>query len=136
MTKKFLITALTAITLVSCTNDKAQEKSLLDSIIKVHDKVMANDAIIMTDKTKLQSLSATAALQPVKDSATVYIKSLVDADDMMMTWMNAFNPDFAGKTHQETMDYLQKQKDQIDKINARIDSAITVSNNFLSKTKK
>ena len=97
---------------------------------------MASDAIIMSDKTKLQSLSAAATLQPVKDSATVYIKSLVDADDMMMTWMNAFNPDFAGKTHQETMDYLQKQKNQIDKINARIDSSISVSNTFLSKAKK
>ena len=136
MTKKFLITALTAMALVSCSDDKAQEKSLLDSIIKVHDKVMASDAVIMSDKTKLQSLSAAATLQPVKDSATVCIKSLVNADDAMMTWMNAFNPDFAGKTHQETMDYLQKQKDQIDKINARIDSAISTSNTFLSKAKK
>ena len=41
--KKILIVALAAFVLSACADKKKQEESILDSLIKVHDKVMSAD---------------------------------------------------------------------------------------------
>jgi len=93
---------------------------------------MANDGVIMKNEIALKPYSTAPA---TKDSAIYYIKNLNDADDVMMTWMNNFNPDFTGKTHEVTMTYLSSQKVQLVKINSRINSAIAASNKYLTNIK-
>jgi hypothetical protein len=134
--KRILTFIALAIVATGCSDDKAQEKLLLDSVIKAHDKVMADDNEIMKNKAKLKSMVTPATLPAVKDSVNVYTNLLTKADDAMMVWMNKFNPDFTGKSHQQIVDYLHEQQAQINKVNAQLDSAISVSNKFINKTKK
>jgi hypothetical protein len=134
--KRILVFIALAVIASSCSDDKAQEKLLLDSVIKAHDKVMADDNVIMNNKMKLKSLATTATLPAAKDSVAAYNNLLVKADDAMMVWMNKFNPDFTGKSHQQIMDYLHQQQAQITKVKAQLDSVITVSNKFINSTKK
>jgi hypothetical protein len=135
MLKKIILIAVTGLILVGCSDNKAQEKALLDEVIKVHDKVMVDDGLVMKNKMQLKGIAASNTTPGVKDSVALYSKLLDDADDSMMTWMNKFNPDFTGKSHSDVMDYLNKQKAQIGKINSQLDSAIAVSNNYITKNK-
>lgn len=134
--KRILTFIALAIVATGCSDDKAGEKLLLDSVIKAHDKVMADDNEIMNNKAKLKSMVTPATLPAVKDSVNMYTNLLTKADDAMMVWMNKFNPDFTGKSHQQIVDYLHEQQAQINKVNAQLDSAINVSNKFIKKTKK
>ena len=133
--KTLLIAAVTGFALSGCADNKVQEKALLDSVIKVHDKVMMDDGVVMKNKMLLKGIASKDSAAAVKDSSEYYSKLLGDADDSMMTWMNKFNPDFTGKSHSEAMDYLHKQKEQITKISLQLDSAITASNNYIKKAK-
>lgn len=133
MLKKTLLIAAVALIISSCSNDKAQEKTLLNEVIKIHDKVMVDDGIVMQNKTKLKALATSNPAPGVKDSVEMYSKLLDNADDNMMNWMNKFNPDFTGKSHDEVIDYLTKQKAQIVKINALLDTAIAASNTYILK---
>jgi len=133
--KTLLIAAATSLMLAGCADNKAQEKALLDSVIKVHDKVMMDDGVVMKNKMLLKGIASKDSAAAVKDSADFYTKILGDADDSMMTWMNKFNPDFTGKSHSEAMSYLHTQKELITKISLKLDSAISASNNYIKKAK-
>jgi len=133
MNKKTLLIAFLAIALFGCNDDKKQETTLLDSITTVHDKIMADDGVIMNKKMQLKGIAAKDASK--QDSVAAYTKTLGDADDVMMNWMNKFNPVFSGKSHQQIMDYLHQQQAELVKINLTLDSAIKVSNNYISKAK-
>jgi hypothetical protein len=133
MNKKTLLIAIFALALFGCNDDKKQETTLLDSVKAVHDKIMADDGVIMNKKMQLKSIVAKDASK--QDSVAAYTKILGDADDVMMNWMNKFNPVFSGKSHQQIMDYLHQQQAELLKINLTLDSAIKVSNNYISKTK-
>jgi hypothetical protein len=133
MLKKAFIALLIASAFSACSSDKAQEKALTDSVVSMHDKMMAADEAIMKDKMKLDALAAKDPSPAVKDSVAAYKKLLGDADDAMMGWMNSFNPDQAGKSHADIMDYLGKQKQQIIKIKSQMDKAIDQSGRYIAK---
>jgi hypothetical protein len=131
MTKKIFIPLLACAALFGCNDDKKQEQTLLNDVIKTHDKLMVDDGAIMKNKMLLKAIPATDA----KDSVVFYTKSLDDADNAMMGWMNKFNPDFTGKTHKEIIDYLTTQKVEIAKIDSQINVTLAKSNSYLSKNK-
>ena len=133
MNKKTLLVAFLALALFGCNDDKKQETALLDSITTVHDKIMADDGVIMNKKMQLKGIAAKDNSK--KDSVAAYTKTLSDADDVMMNWMNKFNPVFSDKSHQQIMDYLHQQQAELVKINLTLDSAIKVSNNYINKAK-
>jgi len=89
--KRILICVALAILAAGCSDDKNQEKLLLDTVIKTHDKLMADDGVIMKNKMALKPFASAPA---TKDSVAIYTKTLSDADDAMMGWMNKFSPDF------------------------------------------
>lgn len=132
--KKYIGVALTATVLFSCADTKKQEKALLDSVISVHDKVMANDESLMKNKMLLDSLVKN--VPAYKDSATVYLKLVDDADSAMSDWMHKFDVENKGKSHTEVMDYLGDQKKKITAIDAQINTAVTQSNKYLNQNKK
>jgi hypothetical protein len=131
MTKKLFIPLLACVVLFGCNDDKKQEQTLLNDVIKTHDKLMVDDGAIMKNKMLLKTMPITDA----KDSVVFYTKSLDDADNSMMNWMNKFNPDFTGKTHEQVMTYLNIQKVEIAKIDSQINITLAKSNNYLSKIK-
>ena len=131
MTKKIFIPLLACVALFGCNDDKKQEQTLLNDVIKTHDKLMVDDGAIMKNKMLLKTIPATDA----KDSVAFYTKSLDDADNAMMNWMNKFNPDFTGKTHEQIIDYLTTQKAEILKIDSQINITLAKSNSYISKNK-
>jgi hypothetical protein len=123
-----------AFMLFGCTDKKAQEKTLSDDIIKIHDKVMGADARLMDNKMKLDTLLKQEK-PAAKDSVRMLIAKLAAADSAMSTWMNNFKLDYKGKTDDETAAYMSSQKKQITAVDSQITSAIAESNKYLLKTK-
>jgi hypothetical protein len=131
MTKKLFIPLFACIALFGCNDDKKQEQALLNDVIKTHDKLMVDDGAIMKNKMLLKAIAPTDA----KDSVVFYTKSLDDADNAMMSWMNKFSPDFTGKTHEQIITYLTMQKAEILKIDSQINITLAKSNSYISKNK-
>ncbi|MGN6180682.1 MAG: hypothetical protein ACTHNW_15975 [Mucilaginibacter sp.] len=135
MTKKILFTLFTFAVLSGCSNsEKAQENALLDSVKSVHDKVMADDDQNMRVRTKLKQL---LAIKPeLKDSVDFFLKKLDDNDNVMMDWMNKFNPDFTGKSHEQIISYLNTQKKQIVGVDSLMKSGTRAAVDFILKSKQ
>jgi PBP1b-binding outer membrane lipoprotein LpoB len=54
--KKIIAATILSFVLFSCTDNKKQEKDLLNEVIKTHDRVMAKDELIMINKMQLDTL--------------------------------------------------------------------------------
>lgn len=134
--KKYILAIFTATVLLGCADTKQQEKLLLDSVIAVHDKVMANNEHLMKNKMVLDSIVKNIPTPAIKDSATVYLKLVDSADNAMGDWMHKFDAENKNKSHQEIMDYLSDQKKKITVIEGQIDTAVKESNKYLSQFKK
>jgi len=120
--------------LLGCTDKKAQKDAALDEVIKVHDKVMSADEKLMKNKMTLDTLLQKSDL-PGKDTAAMLRASLALADSAMETWMHQFDPDYKGKTDDETIAYMYAKKKQITGIDSQINKSISESDKFLSKIK-
>ena len=133
--KKIALLVITCITLAACTDKKAQQKALLDDIIKVHDRVMGADEQLVNNKMKLDTLLKTKALTDSNGTVTALIANMNNADNAMENWMHKFDPDHTGKSADETVTYFTDQKKQIMAIDSQITAAINRSNKYLIKTK-
>jgi succinate dehydrogenase flavin-adding protein (antitoxin of CptAB toxin-antitoxin module) len=131
--KKHLFVAISAALLLSCTDTKKQEKDLLNQVIAVHDKVMANDEQLMKNKMMLDSLVKHNVPNINKDTAQVYLKLVDDADNAMSDWMHKFDAETKGKSHQEIMDYFEAQKKLISKIDTQITVAVAGSTKYITQ---
>lgn len=134
--KRLLIVALTFPLFYSCADNTRQEKTLLNDILKVHDKVMNKDELLMKNKSRLDSLLKL----PAKDTAErVNIRGidlrLTAAEEAMENWMTKFQPDVTGKSHDEVMKYYNDQKKQVTAVDSQVNVAIKESNQYLSTHK-
>lgn len=134
--KQILIVALTAMLFYSCADNTQEEKNLLNDILKVHDKVMNKDEVLMKNKSHLDSLLKSK----LKDTAEkVNIKAidlkLVAAEEAMENWMTKFQPDMTGKSHDEVMKYYSDQKKQVAAVDSQVNVAIKESDKYLSNHK-
>jgi hypothetical protein len=132
--KKTFIIVFMALALIGCSDKKSQEKSLLDDIIKVHDKVMGADGQLIDNKMKLDTLLKLDKLAE-KDTAKMLILKLAATDSAMDTWMNNFKSEYKGKTDDETVTYMSNQKKQIMAIDSQISAVVAESNKYLLKIK-
>lgn len=134
--KKLFAIAAVALTLTACSNDKAQEKALLDDVIKMHDTVMGKDEQLMKNKMKIDTLLTTikdtVAQQPLKKLST----NLVSAESAMEDWMQKFDPEQKGKTHEQIVAYLKDQKKQVAAIDSNINVAIKQSSEYINQLPK
>jgi len=55
------------------------------------------------------------------------------ADSAMSTWMHNFDPDMKGKSHDQKMDYLGKQKQLVKRLDTQMNVAVSGSADFLRK---
>jgi acetylornithine/succinyldiaminopimelate/putrescine aminotransferase len=134
MLKKLTLPALALAILAGCADKKHQEKVLLDSVTNEHEKVMNYEGAMEKQKSILKPMLTDPAL---KDSAAYYSKLLDDNDNAMMDWMNKFNPDFSGKSHEQIIDYLNAQKKLVAVVDSDYRKALNASAAFIkSKTKK
>jgi hypothetical protein len=133
MKKIFIAVFITAM-LFGCTDKKAQEKTLLDDVIKVHEKVMNADEQLMNNKMQLDTLVKAGNFSGI-DTAKMLIIKLTAADSAMENWMHQFDPDQSGKSDADVMTYMNSQKKQIMAIDSALNSAIAESNKYLHKIK-
>lgn len=133
--KKVFTAALIAFILTGCTDKKAQKQAALDDVIKIHDKVMGADEHLMKNKMQLDSLLKLPNLQ-AKDTAALLRSNLNTADSVMENWMHKFDPDYKGKSDDETLAYFTDQKKQIAAVDSELDKAISASDKYLKKIKK
>ncbi|MGZ3776017.1 MAG: hypothetical protein ACXVI9_00010 [Mucilaginibacter sp.] len=134
--KHILISALTLLFFYSCADNTKQEKNLLNDILKVHDKVMNKDELLIKHKSRLDSLLK----MPAKDTAErVNIRGidlrLTAAEEAMENWMTKFQPDMTGKSHDEVMKYYTDQKKQVTAVDSQVNVAIKESTQYLSTHK-
>jgi hypothetical protein len=133
--KKLLITAFIGSVLTGCSDKKAQKEAALDGVIQVHNKVMSADEHLMKNKMALDTL-ITKDSSAAKDTAILLRAKLAAADSSMEIWMHKFDPDYKGKTDDETLNYLNDQKKQVTAIDSQINAAIKQSDTYLQKVKK
>ena len=135
--KKLSILILAGLFLVACSDNKKQEKELLNNILKVHDKVMGKDEALMKNKMQLDSLLKL----PAKDTAekanmkAIELK-LTSAEEAMETWMQKFEPDLTGKSHDEIIKYYNEQKKGIMAVDSQMNAAVAESTKYLSSRSK
>ena len=127
---------LAACSFSACSDEKAQEKQQLDSVLALHDKVMGDSELAMKNKNMLDTLiknnsSDTSKVNP----ATSLRTQLTSTDAAMENWMHKFNADYTGKSHTEVMEYLHSQHMQLAGIDSAFRSAIDRSTQLLEKTK-
>ena len=134
MTKRILFVFLAVAILSGCgNNEKNQEKALLDSVIKAHDKVMGDDDANMMMRSRLKRL--VGSKPEFTDSVNYFLKKLDKNDTVMMDWMNKFNPDLTGKSHQQIMDYLESEKKKVAGIDSLMKKEADTIKNFYIKSR-
>ena len=122
---------------MACSDDKKQEKELLNNILKVHDKLMGKDEALMKNKMTLDSLLKL----PAKDTAektnmkAIELK-LTAAEEAMETWMQKFEPDVTNKSHDDVVKYYNEQKKGIMRVDSLMNAAVTESTKYLSSRSK
>jgi hypothetical protein len=133
--KKTIIIALTVLIFSACADKKAQEKAVLDSVMQIHEKVMGADEQLMKNKMLLDSAGKINSAKEIKDSVFMYLSKINVTDNIMGEWMHKFDPDHTGKSHEETMTYLEDQKKQIMSIDSQLNSVVNQSGKYLSTIK-
>jgi hypothetical protein len=132
--KRIAIAIFAGMALLGCSDKKAQKDAALDDVIKIHNNVMSADERLMKNKMMLDTLLQKSDL-PGKDTAAMLRTNLILADSAMETWMHKFDPDYKGKTDDETIAYMYTQKKQITSIDSQLNKSISESDKFLSKIK-
>jgi len=138
--KKISIAAFACLALFACNDNQKQEKTLRDSIIAIHDKVMGMDDKLMNNKMKIDTLLKTQ-LTGVKDTTETKKQlmglkvQLTSAEDQMEKWMQKFDPDQKGKSHEEIMNYYSAQKTILVGVDSAMNTAINASGNYLKEVK-
>ncbi len=134
--KRLLTIILAALALYSCSDNTQAEKNLLNDILKVHDKVMGKDEVLMKNKSHLDSLLKSKLRDTAeKMNVKAIDMKVVAAQEAMENWMTKFQPDMTGKSHDEVMKYYSDQKKQVVAIDSQANVAIKESNKYLSDHK-
>lgn len=134
--KKIYLFAFAVLALNACSNSKVDEKAILNDVIKIHDKVMGFDEQLMKNKMKLDTLLLEAKNNEAKEKIAYLRLKLTKADSAMENWMQKFDPDQKGKTHEEIMKYLSTQKEQVIAVDSLLAGAVKESNEYLQPFKK
>jgi hypothetical protein len=132
--KKTIIATFAMLAVLGCADKKTQQLTLLDSVIKMHDKVMGEEVQLMKNKMQLEALSKQGNFSG-KDTAKLLVSKLVLADSLMDNWMHKFNPDLADESGDKAVAYLSDQKKQIMAIDSQVTVTVAESNKYLNKNK-
>ena len=116
---------------------EALEKSLYQEVIKVHDEVMPKLQAISNLKGKVEEkITEFEGSSQEDERLNTLRKQLVnldEADQSMMDWMHNFKTTYEGWTHEETMEYLEKEKVSIQKTGELVDESIASARSLLEE---
>lgn len=115
---KHLTILLFALLLVSCGPSKKEElKTLKEEVINIHDEVMPKMGELRRARKDLL-LQADSLMEVNPDRAamlTTVADEIGEANENMMKWMRAYEPEFEG-TDEEIKQYLEDQKKAIQQV--------------------
>jgi hypothetical protein len=134
--KKIYLFAFAVLALSACNDSKADEKAVLNDVIKIHDKVMGFDEQLMKNKMKLDTILLEAKNNEAKEKIAYLRSKLIKADSAMENWMQKFDPEQKGKTHEKIMKYLSAQKEQVIAVDSLLAGAVKESTEYLKPFKK
>lgn len=140
--KKLLLPLFAAIVLSACHDPKQDEKALLNEIITIHDKVMGNDEMLMQNKMKLDTILKEGKFpegrNPIVERGVLnaFKYKLNVADNVMENWMQKFDPEQKGKTHEQIMAYYADQKREVSLVDSQLNAAVKESTEYLKAYKK
>lgn len=133
--KKLIAAILLSFVIFSCTDTKKQEKDLFNDVIKVHDRVMGKEELIMINKMQLDTLIKDSISADISATAAMHSKALDSADTRMENWMHNFDAENKGKSHGQIMTYLTDQKKQIDAIDNSFNVTVAAAAKFIKQNK-
>ncbi len=104
--------------LAACGPSKKEElQTLKDEVIAIHDEVMPKMGELRKTRMALESLAD--SLVETDSTRASMLNSLASdisaANESMMTWMRAFEPEFEG-TDEEIQQYFEEQKIAVQKV--------------------
>ncbi|MEQ9467782.1 MAG: hypothetical protein RLN88_10250 [Ekhidna sp.] len=115
---KNLTTLITIILFAACGPGKKEElQTLKDEVMSIHDEVMPKMGELRNVRKQLM-LQADSLMESDSVRAailTTAADNIGEANESMMQWMRNFEPEFEG-TNEEVMQYLQGQKESIQKV--------------------
>jgi hypothetical protein len=134
--RKIFLFAFAALALSACKDSKTEEKAILNDVIKIHDKVMSNDEQLIQNKMKLDTLLKEAKNPVAVDRINQLIGQANQADSLMENWMQKFDPEQKGKSHEEIMKYLSTQKKLVESLDMLLKHVVNSTNQYLQPFRK
>jgi len=144
--KFFLIIIL--LLLASCENqakkDQEMESKTQKVIFQIHDSLMASMDKLMNLQEKLKKHNLKADFKitgKAPDSLILSQKmehaylALDSSNQQMMNWMNAFKPDYKGKDHASTMNYLETELAKLKKIDSLTKTSMKAADSLVNHEK-
>jgi len=120
--------------LSGCANPKKEEIARLgEEVLYLHDEAMPLMDNLYSTRVALQKLANTDSTQSGQDSVAELIQELKLAEDAMMNWMRNFDPNFEGKTDDETIAYLNEKKESISQVAEQMNQALAVGRDRLGR---
>jgi hypothetical protein len=131
--------------LYSC-GQKGDYKAERDNVMKFHDVVMEDHAVLIANQMKLDSLlknlPAVHKKYPALDTSkekvviTIALESLKNAERQMNNWMQQFEPDVTGKSEEDAVAYFKAERRKIEIIDSLYKGQIKASNLYLAQFNK
>lgn len=127
---RFALVCACATTFLNCEPKTPEaEKKMYEEVMKVHDDVMPKMGEVNQIKQNIQAFnnilkSDDAATILKKDSLISTALLLLDADESMFQWMDAFNYPQTKRSDTENLAYLTAQKDSVNELSNKIYLAI------------
>lgn len=118
-------------TVAACNKSEDKQKVMIDEVMAIHDEVMPKMDDIMTLKS---SLDSAIKVSPDSVKAKQLYSALDSADNQMMDWMQAYNPDqVKGKSEEEVTKYYADEKAKISSVKELTNKSIEEAKGFLGK---
>lgn len=129
--KKIFASMLIFATVAACNKSEDKQKVMIDEVMAIHDEVMPKMDDIMTLKS---SLDSAIKVSPDSVKAKQLYSALDSADNQMMDWMQAYNPDqVKGKSEEEVTKYYADEKAKISSVKELTNKSIEEAKGFLGK---
>jgi len=127
----------------ACSNPKQEKVDQLKSqAIEVHDEVMPRMDEIQAVNIELKKMRENIAndtsdqAEALRAEMSEHIRSLGDADEAMMSWMNQYDPNYE-KEHplDSAVSYYEQQTKSIADVKEQMEASITEGKALLKKLK-
>ncbi len=131
---KYLTLLLVALAVACGPSKKDELKALKDEVMTIHDEVMPKMGELRKTRKALEAM-ADSVMATDSTNAQMFSKlaeDISDANEGMMEWMRAFEPEFEG-TDEEIQAYLEGQKVAVEKVRDDMNNSLAKGKEVLDQ---